>query len=233
MKVGLVLTTWEKNLCLPNVLESIKKQQTSFPLEVYIFDDCSSTDPEPIVNTFLPEANYKRSNKRVGGRQSRAEAIKMVSPDIDILFFMSSEIILLEENIIEEACKKVELGTVVNIAVKDVPIDPVFYKKFDENAKRCLNRWDTYKGIYSGSTRAGNWLFAFAQTKKDFYNLEFHINCCDRINQYIFQEKEIKIENLWGLKAIHQSHSSFRHSCPSVNTCRLVHIGKEKYGNCT
>lgn len=232
MKASVILTTWEKNKVLPNVLESLKRQKTSFPFEICVFDDCSSEDPGSIVNTFLPEAKYKRTLNRLGGRQSRAEAIKMIDSKSEIVVLSSSEIIFLQPNILDEMCKQVEPSKVINIAVKDLHTDLDFYKDFESNANTYLEKWNSYKNVYSGPSRSGNWLFVCALTREDFYKLEWDVNCCDRINQFIFQEKGIKIKNLWNLKAIHQSHLSYRHSCPSLKTCRFAHIGKEKWGNC-
>ena len=229
MKASVFLAVYDKNKDLPNVLTSLSRQKTSFPYEVCILDDCSPVDPTPLIQQYLPSARYKRLTKNIGSRQNGIELMQLASPDSDIIIHASSEIIFVQDDVIERMCQLVKPGVVVAAQVLDAPISPDMHKDFDQWQVNTLSNWDKIQqqnSVYSGTTRPGVWLFLSALTRDDFYKINWHNRKCDRVNHYVLDENNISLFHDDSIKSIHQRHPSYFHSCPELTTCPYVHRGQ-------
>jgi glycosyltransferase involved in cell wall biosynthesis len=216
MKASFLLTTYNKNTYLPNVLYSIAQQKTSFPLDICILDDFTAEDPVDIVKQFLPDAKYKRLEKRAGTHHSTPECFKMADADSDIIILMSADVVICQPFVIEELCKGVGSKKVAIAEVKDRAIAPDFYKNFNENVEAAFKDWDKYKS-YSGTNRGGFWLFLAAIMKEDFLEVKIDKVNCDRINTTMMKRNKYTAYYMDELKGIHQKHGWSRHACTRAN----------------
>ena len=69
MKIGLLITTYNRTEYLKECLESIKRSDLSYLRQVMIVDDCSSDHTIKMINDFNPKANtikhFKKENKGI------------------------------------------------------------------------------------------------------------------------------------------------------------------------
>ena len=150
--ISIPLATHNKNVVLPNVLQSLARQEIAF--EVCIVDDCSKEDPQPIVSKFLPNAKYKRLEKNVGCRESSGILLDMMNPATEIVVLMSSDVMPLQKNAIEELCKNVEPGVFTMAEVKDIRVGRTEHENLDVFEAHVLKHWNRFRGkIICGSRR--------------------------------------------------------------------------------
>jgi len=216
MKATLLLATFNKNECLPNVLASIARQEISFQFDVCVFDDASAEDPKPIVDKFLPRYKYQRAQKSFGTHHSIPECFKMADEDSDVIIMMSSDVIIAEPFGIEKLCKGIGSMKVAMAEVKNIEVSPNLHKNFDDISK-VLAKWGKYKRFYCcGPKRMGFWLFLAALRREDFLKAGFDKLVCDRINT--LRGGGMKGKGFIGncvheVKAIHQKHAWMTHPC--------------------
>jgi glycosyltransferase involved in cell wall biosynthesis len=225
MKASFLLTTYNKNDCLPNVLYAMSRQQTSFLVDFCVFDDLSDVDPKSIVREFLPQAKYQRAKKRAGGHHSIPECFKMADEDSDVIITMSSDVVIAEPFGVEKLCQGVGPMKVAMAEVKNIGIPYDLNKNFDEGIVTYLDKWDDYKQFYCcGPERIGFWLFFAALLRKDFITAEFDKLVCDRVNtrrKAGMESGGFTIHCVHEVKSIHQKHSWIAHRC-SFAECKYA-----------
>lgn len=231
MKASLLMSTYNKNDCLPNTLYSISRQETSFPFEVCIVDDGSDINPEPIIREFLPNAKYKRFEKRIGFEKVLSDGfISLVSNDTNIVIIQSCDIIHTQPFLVEELCKNVKPRSMSMTEVKSFSVELDMYKNFDLKVKEYLSTWDSIPGrYYSGSKRPPNKgyidyiFFLAAMYKEDLYYINYHICDCDCVVNYNIKFKKIIPIFVDHLKGIHQEHKRNKYpGCSLIKTCKIA-----------
>jgi len=225
MKAAILLCSYEKNDCLPNTLNGIAMQSTTFPCQTILIDDCSPEDPEPIVCEFLPYTKYIRLPERTGGRLTRAKYFEHIDDDVDILVMLSADVVMLQPNIIDELVRGVGERVFTMAQVKNHYVLPNSHNTWDFFRQQMLDMWDVIPGgtkIYSGSQRPdGRWyFFCGAIRKQDALDLGIHeTGCCDAIVDKRMREGGFKPIFMDHLKAIHQTHPWVQHPCPVKAEC--------------
>lgn len=230
MKASILMSTYNKNDCLPNTLYSISKQQTSFPLEVCIVDDGSTVDPEPIIRKFIPDAKYKRFETRIGFETVLSKGFEsLVSPDSEIVIIQSCDIIHTQPFLVEELCKNVKPKSMAMCEVKSFPVELDAYKNFDIKMNDYLSNWNNMKGrYYSGSKRPPNKgyidyiFFLAAMYRSDLYYINYHVCDCDCVVNYNIKFRKISPIFVDKLKGIHQEHKRNKYpGCSLIKTCKI------------
>jgi len=225
MKAAILLATYNKLECLPNTFYSIKRQETSFPVEVCIVDDRSDfPGPERFVQFFLPDAKYKRLEKHVGTQFSQSKCLELISDDTDIVIIQSCDVMYLQDDLIEKLCEGVTDGKFAMAGVKNVSV-PIDYWRDRETGIQQLNQeYESTQGIniYSGTGRPSrDWLlFLGAMTVNDAYKIDFDFRCCDVVVQQRIREEGLQPIFRDDLHAIHQLHPpAHRWPCSIVDSC--------------
>jgi glycosyltransferase involved in cell wall biosynthesis len=225
MKATLLLATFNKNECLPNVLRSIARQETTFDFQVCIFDDKSDADPKPLIDEFLPTAKYHRSEKTFGTHHSIPECFKMADEDSDIILTMSTDVVIAQPFGVEKLCQEVDSMKVAMAEVKNIGVPYSLHQNFDEGIAPYLDKWDDYNQFYCcGPKRMGFCLFFAAMVREDFFTAEFDKLVCDRINTLRgagMKSKGFIPHCVHEVKAIHQKHSWTAHPC-SFAECKYA-----------
>ncbi|MHA2427329.1 MAG: glycosyltransferase [Candidatus Hermodarchaeia archaeon] len=225
MKATLLLATFNKNECLPNVLKSIARQETSFPLDICILDDASNKDPRPIVEEFLPDSKYQRAAKPFGTHHSIPECFKMADKDSDVIVTMSSDVVIAEPFGIEKLVLGAGPMKVAMAEVKNIGVNPNMHKNFEGGIQPYLKNWKRYGTFYCcGPKRMGFWLFFAALLREDWITAGFDKVVCDRINT--LRGAGMKSKGFVGncvheVKAIHQKHGWTAHPC-SFDECKYA-----------
>uniref|UniRef100_A0A6M3XEL3 Putative glycosyltransferase n=1 Tax=viral metagenome TaxID=1070528 RepID=A0A6M3XEL3_9ZZZZ len=242
MKVSILMTTYNKNEMLPNVLYSIIRQNPPFPYEICIIDDCSDIDPEPIIRKFAPNTIYKRLEKHVGFMYAGNNYLDLISKNTDVVVLQSCDVIHVQNNTIEELCKFVREKTISLAEVIDIPININLYQNFDIEIKEILSNWNKYITTiaqkanrersntqidkieyplwtkYSGKNYPG-WLFFLGAIKReDLEKIEYDKNSCDAVIAPKMKSLNFKAEYP-EVKGIHQRHPKTIYYCPIVKEC--------------
>jgi len=144
MKASVLIATYNNHSVLYNALHSLARQKTNFPIEYCIVDDHSDIDSESIIREFFPDAKYKRLSERTGFEYSQSYCYDLVSPDSDVIVMQAADVIYTADNILEELCKGIGIGTFTLAEVVDMVIEPDMYKNFDEEISNILENWDSY-----------------------------------------------------------------------------------------
>jgi glycosyltransferase involved in cell wall biosynthesis len=222
------MSTYNKNEYLPNTLFSISRQKTSFPFEVCVADDGSTIDPEPIIKQFLPEAKYKRFNKRIGFETILSKALALADPLSDIVIAQSSDVVYLQPFIIEELCKNLKPHSIVMAEVKNVSVSLEMYKNFDIEVEKIFSNWGSCGRVYSGSKRPPSrgyteYIFFLGSIfKSDLYSLGYDKCDCDCVVDYNLKLNKFSPIFLDNLKGIHQTHQRNRYpGCSFIKTCKI------------
>lgn len=228
-KIAIIMALFNKNEALPNVLHSIKQQKTSHQIKMCFLDDMSIENPLPLINEFFNEGEVVYKREKVNGFQLIPKKIaKLIPEDTDYVFYQSSDIIWLDENLLELMISPLEKkGKIVITKLTNVAVDPNAYKdpaNFKQNVLSGTNDLSKY-----GDTKRPEYIYLGAMNKEDFYNISDHLNeesfACDlilreRVNK---QLQYIKIDSL----AIHQRHVNQVHQCTSIDVCSIPCVQKE------
>ena len=224
MKVAILIATYNKEKQLANTLCSIARQKTSFPFEVCIVDDCSKIDPEPIIREFLPDAKYKRLKKRLGSNGGPSACLDLVSPDVDVVVLMTSDIILVGDDSLECLCERVGDQKVVFGVVLNVDIKSNFHKKMESNITYVESNWDSLMKdnfTKSSPTKPRMWRFFLgAITKDNLSEIGYRENPCDNLMMHAMKERDYDADILAYVKSIHQDHARKTYHCPMAETCK-------------
>lgn len=226
MKTAVFLATYNKNKYLPNTLYAISRQKTSEPFEVCIIDDHSKEDPEPIIRKFLPDAKYVRLPKTVGFMFSHCYNMDIVSPEVENVIIMSSDVIMASENIIEDFVSVVKHGSPIFGEVLSMKVPKTLHQKFDSEIILALDKWRKVfahkENICTGRHRLTSWLFFLGAIKKDdLYSIEFNYNCCDGVLAPKMMDFKFKPEIYPRIKGIHQFHGKqIIHPCTIEEICK-------------
>lgn len=245
MKVGVVFATYNKDQELPNFLYALNRQKTTHEVEVYIVDDCSFTDPKPIIDKYLTNfpVHYQRLEERASVMFSHAIAFNMVPEDVDVILQPSADVVCLMPNILHDLCEAVEDRTPAFAQVIDLPVDPDLHKNFEADSRKTLDEWDTiprrvdiemhekmYHGcstVYSGFPEC-SWLFFMgAMKRKDFEDIGFGYIACDAYMHPTMRELGFRAKLLPWLKCIHQRHYKQMYKCHIVEHCPYWCIQKD------
>lgn len=192
-KASIFIANFNKNDVLPNVLVSLSRQETSFPIELCFVDDCSDEDPLPLIENYLPnmELKYKRLNERIGTRKSMCECINLMSPESDIIICQSSDVMYGGPSLIQELCSNVKPGTLVMPEVRNITIPKDLYLDFNvdkyltnaaimiENSRRG-NDFVFYAGPRQPAPGRRWYMFLAAISKEDLLKTCFPYNCFDK-----------------------------------------------------
>jgi glycosyltransferase involved in cell wall biosynthesis len=225
MKTAILLCAFEKNDCLPNTLTGIAKQNTSFPVQTILVDDCSPVDPEPIAREYLPDIRCVRLDNRSGGRLTRMKYFEYIDEDVDTLVFLSADVVMLQDNIVETLCNGIGPRLFTMAQVKNHYVLPNSHQNWGFFKNQMLDMWDVLPGggkIYSGRERPdGKWyFFCAAIRKKDALALEMDkMVCCDAVLDKKLRGQQFTVRYCDELKAIHQAHQWVQHPCAVLDTC--------------
>jgi len=233
MKAAIIFAIYNKpERVIRNTLYALSRQIVPFEVEICIVDDCSEINPHEIVYEYIPNAHYKRLERRLGSRDAKVEALKMVSDDVDTIVITGSDVIMLNTNTIDYLCEHVEdrrviFAEVYNDEVKDSLND----SNIGEFRKHYNNQWDELyrKGgrfhakdyhIYTGRNTEGSWLFYLgAITKQNIMDIGYMENSCDAVIAPKMKEMEYEAEILTYVKGVHQRHVKIYYPCDKEDTC--------------
>lgn len=227
MKAAILMTTYNKNNLLPNVLYSISRQIVDFKLEICIFDDFSNVDPKPIINKFLPQAKYKRAIKHIGFIDAYKNCYDMMSEDIDIIINMSSDVIITRSNIVKELCLNVNEKKICLCKVLNIKVDPDLWKagKFEEKA---INISSSNNKVFCSSKKQRWYFFLGSVMKKDAEVIGFREQYCDVVISKKLQKNGFVCKYLDHLVGIHQTHPKIKYGCEIVKSCAYTCSRKNK-----
>jgi glycosyltransferase involved in cell wall biosynthesis len=234
-KTAIFIAHYNKNITLSNVLYSLNQQQTSFPLELCFVDDNSVVDPEMLLKKYLVDVKFKylRSKQNVSTRRSMVLCLDLVDDATDYIILMSSEVVLLQKNIIEEMCNAIaestESRTFSMVEVKNIALNPAMHLNFKAESENLLASWERYSGgsnIYSGSRRPGGHYIFFlgAITRANLPFMKFGPIYCDKIAHLELYKNNFKPIYLDHLKGVHQAHLSVLHPCDVVDDCQYASL---------
>jgi|10_taG_2_1085330.scaffolds.fasta_scaffold03111_8 glycosyltransferase involved in cell wall biosynthesis len=226
MKASIIFSTHNKNWCLPNTLAAIARQKTTFPLEVCIVDDFSKEDPEPIIKEFLPKAKYLRLNKHYNFIYAPNLCLDMISDDVDIILPMSSDIIMLRDDTVEQLCHRVGRKKVAFAELANLRVSENLHSNFDLYVQPLINDWENTvmtKSLYPlhvSRKIPTAWLFFLgAALKEDLYSIGYRENSCDAVLWQQMAKQNFDADILTSAPAVHQWHPRFDVSCGVEGTC--------------
>ena len=223
MKATLYMATFNKNNVLPNTLFSIARQKTSFPYEVCIVDDCSDVDPEPIIRKFIPDAKYKRLNKRHGPDVVHSYALDLASKDSDILIRQSSDVIHGSTNTIEKMCKEVGKKRICMAQVGNTNPPLIVYKDFEKYLPLLMKQYKKgKKRSRPRSAQARYYFFLGAIRRVDYESLKCTKgpHCDIMLATELAKRKFITIYPN-KLRGFHQPHPMSTVPCSRLDSCNL------------
>lgn len=235
-RAAIIFSTHNKNDMLPNVLTAIAKQKTSFPFEVCIVDDASEQDPESIIRTYIPDAKYLRLPQHVGFAHAPNKCLDMLSSDVNVIVIMSSDIIMLRSDVVQNLVNRVQEKLVVFSEVLNTSISIDMYRNFDIIAQKMTNEWGNllYENMLSSQLSNQNrryhlqvtrynpqgWLFFLgAILRFDLENLGYRENSCDAVLASKLRQQSFKAEILTYVPSVHQYHQHVESGCDRVETC--------------
>lgn len=191
-KVSIFMANYNKNSCLPNTLESLDRQITSFEVEVCAIDDCSDYDPEDIFKTYLrtKELKYKRLPEREGTRKSMSKCLELMDPNTEVIVCQSVDVMYGSEHLLERMCSLVATNLVVMPEVRNLTIPEGLHANFDltpylaEEAMHSEKFTDGdflfYAGMRQPSPTRRWYMFLAALKKEDLLRTCFPTNCFDK-----------------------------------------------------
>jgi hypothetical protein len=213
------MATFNKNEFLPNTLYSIARQKVSFPFEVCIVDDHSDVDPEPIIRKFLPDAKYKRLDKRYGFDVVTTQPLSMMSDDSDILIMQSSDVIHTKKDTIETLCNGVGKKQVCMATVYNIDPLPDMYKNF----KKHLPLIKMGKIRTSQDTLAKFYFFLGAIRRSDYESLKCQKGpYCDVILSHELDKFKFTANHPKDLIGFHQDHPQTTIPCTRLLSCHIL-----------
>jgi len=230
VKAAILIAHYNKNNQLRNTLAGIARQVTTFPFEVCIVDDHSEVDPEDIIKEALDGVTYKysRLEENVFAQHTQKYCYDLVSDDVDIILIMSCDVVMVDTNIIEELCQRLEGKQVVTGDVRNIPLHENAYQDFENTTTRALDLWEASQ-TYSNPIRL--YLFMSVIKRSVLDRSKFKDNNCDMVMDASLRNLGCNHIIYNDLKAIHQKHESFIHPCPIVNECTLPCMRKKNYGS--
>lgn len=227
MKATIYIATFNKNDTLPNVLYSIARQKVPFPYEVCIVDDHSDVDPEPIIRKFLPDAKYKRLDRRYSPDVMNLFSLDLMSDDSDVLIKQSADIIHRGKNTIEMLCNGVGKKQVCMADVRNTtpPID--MYKNFEKYLPLVNQQYQKGKqrsrkrNKPKGTSRF--YFFLGAIRRSDYESLKCikEPYCDGMLSKELLNSKFIAnySKNIVGF---HQPHSQTTVPCSRLQSCAIM-----------
>jgi len=195
-------------------------------MTITVMDDCSPQDPKLIVDTFLPGSKYVRLDRRYGGRVTRSKDFDHLPDNTDIIFMMSSDVLLLDSDYIEKSVNLVRPGRMGMGLVRNLPVPRDYYLQPQFKKDQYTDKWNSLTknaSIYCGPDRADDLvaLYAGAITVKDAISVGFKDeDCCDAVTTIKMVEHKMKAAYDRRARAIHQAHPYIQHPCPAYGGCK-------------
>jgi hypothetical protein len=218
MKGTLFIATYNKNKLLSNTLFSIARQKSSIPFEVCIIDDCSDDDPEPIIRRFIPDAKYKRLDKRHGSDVVNKYSLDLASDDSDILIRQSADVMHAEIDTIEQLCNGVNEKQICMAAVSNTDPPHNAYKNVNKHWPKLHKQHQS--GVKRSKPGKSYYFFLGAIIRSEYESL----NCtkvahCDAMLGDELKEKGFVLNYPKGLIGFHQEHKKTLIPCSRHNDC--------------
>lgn len=228
-KVAIIMALHNKNDALSNVLYSIKNQKTEHETYFYFLDDMSKNDPTPIIYEFFNKEKVFYEKKPINGFQFIARNLaNMIPSDIDYVIYQSSDVIWLEENLLDYMISSIQNEPCIAVPkILNFEVDQLAWKKsenFKQEVLKNLNDYDKYGDIkdpfyiFLGAMTRENYLKISKADEKDSFACDVIIR--EKIN------KELKFRLLDSV-AIHQRHENVVYSCSSANQCSIECMPKQ------
>lgn len=224
---SIIMSTYGKSDGLRNTLSAIALQRTTFPLEICIVDDCSDEDIGSVVRSILPNAKFKRLDKNHKFIYSKNVCLDMLSPEVNVVVPMASDIILINPDAIQNLCKNVKKNQVAFGEVLNFKVERDAYKYIDKYCNMVSKGWNSlvYKSLTNGHPSRRNvyaWtMFAAAIMREDIMDLGYRDNSCDAILWQKMMKKNFEGKLTTKCKAIHQYHEWVEQFCPIVDSCNF------------
>lgn len=239
MKASIFMATYNKNICLSNVLYSISRQKVTFPYEVCIVDDCSDEDPEKIIKRFIPTVKYKRLDKNLTFNVITTYLSSMVSPSVDIVIMCSADVVWTQDNVLQILCDSVGPKRTAMAEVRNADVDPKLYKgNFKQFVAKTTRKWTKKKlGRMRGPERAkyrcspqkGQWYFFLgAVRKEDLFSLDIEKPWCDGVLKDMMIKAGFTYCFPKGVFGIHQNHEKVFYMCSRVTICKKKCVRKKQ-----
>lgn len=230
MKATIFMTTYNKNDLLPNTLFSIARQKTSFPYEVCIVDDHSDVDPEPIIRKFIPNAKYKRLDKRYSFDVVSSYALDLASDDSDILILQSADVIHGRTDTIERLCMGVGEKKICMAAVSNTYPPHNAYKNFKKFLPKLLKQSKGgKKRSKPGKDQASYYFFLGAIRRMDYESLKCSKEpYCDIMLAKELIESKFIANYHKKLIGFHQDHPKTSVPCSRINTCTVFCCSRDR-----
>lgn len=228
MNAAILICLYNKNECLPNTLKGLSIQKTTFPWKVIVLNDMSPEDPRPILEKHYPTAEYYELDKRYGGRVTRSKFFDYIDDSVDTLLWLSADVIMLQDNIVQELCSRTEKKKFTLGYVKNHEVLPTVHETFDFFRNQILDMWDILpegRKVYSGRKRPdGGWyLFMGAIRKDDAITAGMRdTGCCDAIVHEYMKNNGLSPTYCDDLKGIHQYHPYVQHTCLAIGSCEYA-----------
>jgi hypothetical protein len=151
----------------------------------------------------------------------------MISDDTNIIIPMSSDVIMLCEDTIEQLCQRVAKKKVVFAELVNLKVSDAAYKNFDDFANPILNNWESMivnseKPLHISRRIPTAWLFFLgAIYKEDILSIGYRKNSCDAVLWQKMAQQNFDGELLTNARAVHQYHSRHDVSCGIENSCNF------------
>lgn len=160
MKISVILVNCDDNEYLLNTLYAIARQQVQHSLEVCIVDNCSDIDPAPIVERFLPHANYLRLEQRGSIYSARMRCLALAAPDTDIIIFHNAKVVLLQPFAFSAIAESIKPKEIICTEVRELQLAACMYVNYAMVSKLLLAGWGSravgsYRTV-SGAAMADN-----------------------------------------------------------------------------
>jgi len=221
MKATIFMATYNKNDILPNTLFSIIRQKSSIPYEVCIIDDHSYIDPEPIIRKFIPDAKYKRLNKRHGPDVIHSFALELASNDSNILIRQSADVMHGSIDTIEKLCKGVGKKKICMAMVANTKPPLNMYKNFEKHLPSLIKQHRKgRKRSKHGKSQKNYYFFLGAIRRIDYESLKCtnEPHCDVMLSEELFKSK-FTTNYPQKLIGFHQQHPQSLAPCSRHETC--------------
>jgi len=258
-KAAVIIAAYNKHEVFRNVLTGLMRQKVSFPWELCIADDGSDVDLWPIIKETWPKPQnviYERIAIPKDSPEwelwgSKKKVYSLVSDDVDVIVSLASDVIMLDNNVIQKLCEGVGERKFTMTEVFTKKVDPDMYKNFDNWSNEMLSNWNNFNvqtECFCGKGKPTRWyMFLGALRRKDIDDIDF-FNSCDviysqklggkfgRNPQDKNPDKPIGrfTVNYPDVRAVHQMHVSEDVKCHMVEKCRIgcrrTHAITKKYG---
>lgn len=226
MKVDVLLCTYNKEMVLANTLYGLSRQKSQHEITFNIYDDASKIPPDAIIERFLPQAKYYRAEKNSGGRHAELVGYEMLKPGGDVIVVMSSDVYLVDDNVIDEMVNNVGAGFPVLCSVANASLVPNSWEHHDVIMNQINTFWDEiYVGanVYQGPKRVDGFIFYFCAAfwHWDIVRLWEHGLGCDLQLNMAAMAFKLQHRFVDNVRAIHQGHPFVQHPCKEIGTCGL------------